>query len=278
MLDGLNILMPESRELDLFAGMLEAQGAQVLRCPLVRISNLDDTTEIESWIEKAIAGTFSDIIWLTGEGLRRLIPVAAMMKRRDEFVSALARTRNITRGPKPAQALRELGLAPGLAARTPTSQGVLDTLASENLSGRAIGVQMYPGDGAMPLLAELHARGAKAWPIAPYRYASAAETADVAKIIRHLSEGHVGLVVFTATPQIDRLFQVAHETGLEKELSGGLARTPLAAIGPVVEAALRLRGFHAVLQPENNFHLKPLVRAILAWKTGGAQAGKKPAS
>jgi uroporphyrinogen-III synthase len=265
-LRGLKILVPESRELDLFARMLEGEGAVALRCPLVRILDVENTAEAEIWIEQAIASTFTDIVWLTGEGLRRLIPIAEKMKRREDFVAALARARNITRGPKPARALRELGLVAGLAAVTPTSQGILDVLAGEELSARAIGIQLYPGEGATTLPAGLLAKGAKVWAITPYRYASDAETADVEKIIRSLANGEIGLVVFTATPQVERLFQVARETGLEEQLAVALRRTPLAAIGPVVEDTLRLHGFAAALRPEGSFHLKPLVRAIQAWR------------
>ena len=265
-LSGLKILVPESRELDLFARMLEDEGAAALRCPLVRILDLEDTAPAEAWIGCVIAGTFADIIWLTGEGLRRLIAVAEKMKRRDEFVAALARTRNITRGPKPARALRELGLAPGLAAATPTSQGILDALAAEDLSGRGIGVQIYPGEGTEALLTQLRARGGIAQPVTPYRYASDTETADVEKIIHLLADGRIGLVVFTATPQIERLFQVARNAGLAAQLSAGLSLTPLAAIGPVVEDTLRTHGFAAALRPQTSFHLKPLVRAICAWR------------
>jgi uroporphyrinogen-III synthase len=265
-LDNLNILVPESRELDLFARMLEAEGATTLRCPLVRILDLEDTAEAEIWIEQAIAGRFTDIIWLTGEGLRRLMPVAEKMKRREDFVAALGGVRNITRGPKPARALRELGLAPGLGVATPTSQGILDSLAGENLDGRSIGVQLYPGEGAILLPSGLQARGAKVWAVTPYRYASDADAADVESIIRRLAEGNIGLVVFTATPQVERLFQVARETGLEEQLAVALQRTPLAAVGPVVEATLRQHGLAPLLQPESSFHLKPLVRAIQAWR------------
>jgi len=265
-LTDLNILVPESRELDLFTRMLEAEGAATLRCPLVRILDLDDTTDAEAWIEQAIAGTFADLVWLTGEGLRRLIPVAEKINLRTEFIAALARARNITRGPKPARALRELGLAPGLAAATPTSQGVLDALTGENLSGRAVGVQLYPGDGAMVLPAGLQARGAKVRCVTPYRYASDAETADVEQIIRRLAANEVGLVVFTATPQVERLFQVARETKLEDALAAALRRTPIAVIGPVVEDTLRLHGLASAVGPDGSFHLKPLVRAICAWK------------
>ena len=86
-----------------------------MRCPLVQILDLDDVAEAEAWIERLIAGAFQDVIWLTHEGLRRLLPIAERNGRR-AFVEALGRSRMITRGPKPARALRELGLRVGLAA------------------------------------------------------------------------------------------------------------------------------------------------------------------
>jgi uroporphyrinogen-III synthase len=265
-LTDLDILLPESRELDLFAGMLEAQGARVARCPLVKILDLEETAEAETWIEAVIAGRVTDIIWLTGEGLRRLLPIARHGGKEEDLIAALGRVRHITRGPKPARALRELGLAPGLAAATPTSQGVLDALAAEDLAGRSIGVQLYPGDRAMPLVAALHARGAIAWPVTPYRYADEIEEAGVVQAIRGLAAGKFGLIVFTATPQIERLFEVARQNGREDELRAALARVPVAAMGPVVEETLCLYGITPTLQPQGSFHLKPLVRAIMAWR------------
>ena len=145
-LSGMRILVPESRELDLFAAMLEAEGAQALRCPLVHILDLEDMHEAQGWITRLVAGEYQDVIWLTGEGLRRLLAIADRCDCRAPFIKALGLVRNITRGPKPARALRELGLAANLAAPAPTSQGVRDALAGEDIAGRAIGVQLYPGD------------------------------------------------------------------------------------------------------------------------------------
>ena len=265
-LAGLNILVPESRELDLFSTMLEAEGAAVLRCPLVQILDLEDTRDAEAWIAEAIAGRFDDIIWLTGEGLRRLLPVARRMGRQRAFIAALGWARNITRGPKPARALRELGLAPGLVPAAPTSQGILEVLVPHDIAGRNIGVQLYPGDGGLTLLTALQARGAHAWPVTPYRYAPEADSAEVTNAIRALIAGAIGLVIFTATPQVERLFQVARDGGLEAKLRMALDRTPVAAIGPVVEQALRLQGIAPALRPDSSFHLKPLLRAVAAWR------------
>jgi uroporphyrinogen-III synthase len=133
-LDGLTILVPESRELDLFAGMLEAQGATALRCPLVQIADLDDTTEAVRWIDIMIAAPFDFTVFLTGEGVRKLLSLSG--ERRDALIKALGKTQTITRGPKPARALREIGLLPTIAAAAPTSQSVLESLEKERLPAK----------------------------------------------------------------------------------------------------------------------------------------------
>lgn len=263
-LDGLRILVPESRELDLFASMLEVEGASALRCPLVRILDLEDTTDAAAWLARLVRGEFQDAIWLTGEGLRRLLAIAEQRGSRAAFVDALAHVRSVTRGPKPARALRELGLAPGLAASVPTSQGICDALAGEDIAARIIGVQLYPGDGANALLARLRDRGAILFPVTPYRYASETDAGQVAAMIRKLAAGEIDMIAFTSSPQIDRLEEVARESGLAQHLQDGLARVTVAAIGPVVEDALRRRGVLRILRPPSTFHLKPLVRTIAA--------------
>ena len=118
-LDRLTILIPETRELDLFAGMLESEGATTLRCPLVQSLDPEDLTETDKWINRCIAGAFDDLILLTGEGLRRLLALSG--PRRELLIAALGRLRTVTRGPKPARVLREIASknrAIGLSAPT----------------------------------------------------------------------------------------------------------------------------------------------------------------
>jgi uroporphyrinogen-III synthase len=259
-LQGMRILVPESRELDLFATMLGAEGAVALRCPMVRILPLHDAADASLWIDRCRDGAFDELILLTGEGLRHLLEIAG--DRRDSFIAALRRLRITVRGPKPTRALRELGLSPDVTAPVPTSEGVLDTYGDGDLSGRRIGVQLYPGEGGERMVAALRRRGAEIFTVTPYRYASEAETAEVAGYIHRLAAGEVDVVAFTASLQIERLMWVAKECGLEAELKAGLARTPIASIGPVVQAALQKYGLDAAVQPETSYHLKPLVRAI----------------
>lgn len=263
-LAGLAVLVPESRELDLFATLLAAEGAIPVRCPLVKIADLEDTTEADRWIERMIAEPFDFTVLLTGEGLRKLRVLAGPRER--ALIGALGKTRLVVRGPKPIRALREIGLTPSLQAAQPTSAGVLETLEKERLKNRRIGAQLYPGDGARFLVDALTAHGAEVFPVTPYRYATGIEDAAVADTIRALADGKFGLVAFTASAQLDRLFTVAREAGLMPQLTAGLARTPIAAVGPVMEKALADHGLRSVVQPAINFHLKPLVRAIITWR------------
>jgi uroporphyrinogen-III synthase len=127
-------------------------------------------------------------------------------------------------------------------------------------------VQLYPGGGALPLVEALRAHGAEVFAVTPYRYTTDIEDAAVITVIRDMADGKFGLIAFTASAQIERLFAVARETGLAKELQAGLARTPIAAVGPVMEQALQAHGLKSVVHPQASFHLKPLVRAIAAWR------------
>ncbi len=263
-LQGRRIVVPESRELDLFAGMLEAQGAETLRCPMVTILDAADPAPVAEWLDRMAAGSFDDLILLTGEGLRRLLALARRTGKEADIVAALKRLRTITRGPKPARVLRELGLAPGIAAAEPTTAGVIASLSAEKLAGRKIGVQLYPGNPNDALLDFLRGAGALPDPVLPYRYASDAETDRVEAIIRALDEGKVDAIAFTSSPQVERLKQVAADRGLAKELGSGLGRTQIAAVGPVVAAAIEALGGKVAAMPQASFHMKPLVNAIIA--------------
>ena len=130
-LAGRRIALVEHRELDRLGHMLEELGAETLRCPLVAIADTPDPAPVRAWIERAIAKPFDDLVLMTGEGLRRLRGAAERAGLETGFRDALGRMRTITRGPKPARALREIGLSPGLRAATPTTDGVIAALSQE---------------------------------------------------------------------------------------------------------------------------------------------------
>jgi uroporphyrinogen-III synthase len=259
-LAGRTFALPESREIEVFAALLERRGARVIRCPLIAIRDAPDPAPVLEWSRRLAAGGFDDLILLTGEGLRRILSCLARHEPtlKPQFVAALARARKITRGPKPAKALRELGLKPQIAAEQPTTAGVIESLRSLDLRRRRFGVQLYGTEPNRPLIDFLESAGAAVSTVAPYVYADAADEQAVRNLIGQLSAGEVDAIAFTSSAQIERLIAVDSAASVRK----ALANTLVAAVGPVVAGTLRRHGIDAQLIPEESFFLKPLTSAL----------------
>jgi uroporphyrinogen-III synthase len=267
---GRTIAVPESREIEVFAGLLERRGARVIRCPLVAIRDAPDPAPVLQWSRRLAAGAFDDLILLTGEGLRRILSCIEGHEPalRAPLIEHLGRMRKITRGPKPAKVLRELGLKAELAAEQPTTDGMIATLRRLDLQGRHVAVQLYGTEPNRPLVDFLAGAGAKVSTVAPYVYADAADGHAVRNLATQLAAGRIDAIAFTSSAQIDRLIAVVTEEGAR----AALANTLVAAVGPVVSDKLRRHGIDARLMPEESFFLKPLTSALEEALGEGRQA------
>ncbi len=250
------IAVPEARELDLFSALLERRGARVLRVPLVAILDAPDPEPVLAWLQQFCDGSCDDLILLTGEGLRRLLACLARWQPslRAQFLQRLAQVRTITRGPKPARALRELGLAPAIEASAPTTDGVIASLADLDLSARRVGLQLYGSEPNLKLQDFLRGKRAQVHTVAPYVYASAIDDAAVLALLEQLHAASVDAIAFTSKAQIERLFAVAPAA----RVCAALANTQVAVVGPVVAEALRARGVRIDGMPQSSWSMKPL--------------------
>lgn len=258
-LRGRTIAVAESRELEVFATLLERRGARVLRYPLVTILDAPDPAPVRAWLRDFAAGGCDDLILLTGEGLRRLL---ACLRRHEPqlesaFLAALAAARKLTRGPKPARALRELGLEPQLVAQAPTTAGVIATLATLDLAGRRVGVQLY-GEPNPGLVGFLESAGARPLPVAPYAYAAASDAAQVRELLQRMRAGAVDAIAFTSKAQVERLFNDEPADTVR----AALGNVAVAAVGPVVAAALAAHGVDAGAMPGRAWFMKPLAAEL----------------
>src|SRR5260370_20275446 len=204
LLAGRRIVVPEMRELDVLAQMLERQGATAIRCPLVSIHDTPDEAPVVAWLRRFTEHPPDDLILMTGEGLQRFVGFARRAGMEEAFRALLGKLRMITRGPKPVRRLRELGLDADLAAEPPTSEGIVAALQGQDLSGRRIAVQLYPDLRTSALLDFLEQNGAKADTVLCYVYGSQTEDARVVEIIDEMAEGRVDLITVTSSPHVRR--------------------------------------------------------------------------
>ena len=132
-LQGKTIAVPEMRELEVFSALLERRGANVLRCPLVSIYDSPHSAQVLAFAVNLAEGGFDDFVLITGEGLTRILSCIDKYEPalRPRFIAGLGKLRTITRGPKPARALRVIGLKPGIEATEPTTDGVIRAMSTQ---------------------------------------------------------------------------------------------------------------------------------------------------
>ena len=256
------VALPETRQLNVLAELLERRGASVVRCPMVAILDSPDADSVVGWIRRFIDDPMDLLIIYTGEGVERLLKFAARAELKDEFIAALARTHKLARGPKPGRALRKVNLKPEIVASAPTTDGVIETLNSLSLENARVGVQLYGRDPNDTLMNYLTPRSGTVDCVAPYVYASEVDDVQVTDLIGRMSAGEIDAIAFTSKSQVDRLRKLARRSGLGQALDTALAEMTVAAIGPVVAEQLRGVGVRVDVMPQKAWFMKPLVTEL----------------
>ncbi|MBR0856627.1 uroporphyrinogen-III synthase [Bradyrhizobium liaoningense] len=271
-LNGTRILILETREEAQFSKLLAEQGAEVVQCPMFTIHDAPDPAPVEAWIRRAIDKPFDDLVLMTGEGLRRIMKLAAVRGLDQALVAALAKSRKFTRGPKPGKALREVGLEAQQTTEKPTTEGVIEMLGKLDLKGHRLGLQLYPDKDHGALTGALAAQGAEIDSVLPYVYDSKAADANIVAAIDDMAQGRIDCIALTNLGQVRRLIEAAKAHGSEARLRAGLERTLIASVGPAVSGELAAHGLRTDVTPaEDAYFMRPLISAMAA-----ALAEKRP--
>jgi uroporphyrinogen-III synthase len=259
-LKGKRIAVPEMRELEVFSGLLERRGAEVLRCPLVTIYDTPHSAAVLAFAVQVAEGDFDDFILITGEGLTRILSCINKYEPalQERFIEGLGKLRTITRGPKPARVLRQLGLKANVEAKSPTTPGVIEVLKTLDMRDRRVALQLYGNDPNMSLQTFLKGSGAQLSTVAPYVYGNAADAATVTALLERMAAGEVDAIAFTSKLQIERLVSEQPAALVKRALNN----TKIAAVGPIVAEAIRSFGFEVSSSPEHSWFMKPLVVAL----------------
>jgi len=264
-LNGYRILILETREEAQFSRLLTEQGADVLQCPMFTIHDAPNSKPIEAWICRFVEKPCDDLVLMTGEGLRRLMKVAQRIDVERDFIAAVGAARKFARGPKPGRALREIGLEPQATTAKPTSEGIAELLSRVDLRGHRVGLQLYPDKDHSALIGAITAQGAEVDTVLPYVYDAQAADANIVAAVDEMAQGRIDAIALTSSGQVRRLIDVAQAHGCEARLRDGLARTPIASVGPVVSDELKSHGLRTDIYPANGaFFMKPLISAIAA--------------
>ncbi len=252
--NGLRVLSFESRRAQEIAQLIRNNGGAAIVAPSTREVQTPNEEE-RKLIQGLLNNEFDAIIFMTGVGSRALVQAAEAVCTREEFLTALTRTRVVVRGPKPAAAMREFNVPVTLAVPEPNTWREIVKALDENqeripLKGRRIAIQEH-GEPSPELYNALRDRGADLVPVRVYRWELPEDTGPLKDAIRNLTDNKIDVVLFTSSVQFVHASRVAAEMGVAQQFADALSQAVVASIGPISSETLRENDVRVDLEPSH---------------------------
>jgi nitrite reductase (NADH) large subunit len=231
---GARVAIPGSADFNAVSRMIRLAGARLHRFDID--SAEPGARPLESWIIELFEGGFDDVVFFTAQGVRLIVEFARQLDREAEAVSALKAARKIALGPKVASALREIGLKSDVTSASSSAESLLASVANVDVHGRVIGLASLAPDTR--ITETLERRGAT------LRLLSRTNVSDAAAVELFELTVSRGLdaLVFSASAQVERLWDVACVRGATAELRAALTKMRVTFIGAGTELALKQHG------------------------------------
>jgi uroporphyrinogen-III synthase len=254
LLDGVRVATTENRYPEQLARLLEREGATVYSCPLLRETPVEHVGNARQFIELCETSRVDFIVFYTGVGIEFLF-------RAQNKPDVIARSQIVARGPKAVNGLKKFGIRDFITADTPTTEGILKTLAREGVQGKSVLVQLYGQDNS-ELRQGLESMGATVTGISLYHYEQASDTEAVSELVHRITHGEIDAITFTNGPQARFLLKEAMSLGNgEQLLKHFKKRIVVASIGEVTSRALQEIGIEPHVTPEDP-KMGPMVKAL----------------
>ena len=211
--EGLCVLALESRRAREIAKLIANLGGVPIVAPSVREVPLESNQEALEFARRLAAGEVDMIIFTTGVGVKALASAVEKVCPRDELSRYLNGVVVVARGPKPAVALRELGVSISLTVPEPNTWRDLLALLDQSkntfpVAGRRVAVQEY-GVTNPELSAGLQERGAIVTLVNVYQWALPEDLGPLERAVESIISGDVHVLLVASSVQIRHLFEVA---------------------------------------------------------------------
>lgn len=251
-LEGARVALLQGRRSDELADLVRRHGGVPVSVAAVREAAVDARADVASFIDRLTAGEFAIVIFLTGAGVNTLFDEARRLGREDELMRALGAAMLVTRGPKPAAALKPAGLVSALRVHEPfTTAELLAAMDQIPLAGIPVALVHY-GERNDALAGALIGRGARLAELCLYEWLLPEDLAPIQAMVRALIAGELDAIAFTSQVQARNLFMVAADLGLADALRRALnERVVVASVGPTCATALAELGVPPDIVPEH---------------------------
>ncbi|MBH0177388.1 MAG: uroporphyrinogen-III synthase [Nitrospira sp.] len=232
--------------------LIERHGGQPLVVPVLREVSLEDNAVVQECGVRLMAGRIDLLVLLTGVGTTALFDLLKTRYPWPSILTALNQTTMIVRGPKPAAALKAVGLQAALTVPEPnTWVDLISTLDGyRSVKGLRVVVQEY-GTSNPDLLRALEQRGAEVFAVPIYRWALPEDLGPIRRALDEIIAGRVRVMLITNAAQADHVMQVLELDGKVEPFRSALTNVVVASIGPTVSERLRQHNWPIDFEPSH---------------------------
>ncbi|NND99897.1 MAG: uroporphyrinogen decarboxylase [Pirellulaceae bacterium] len=249
---GLAVAALESRRAEDMARMITKHGGVAHVSASMREVPIDPNRGAIDFAYRVMTGQIHVVVLMTGVGFRYLLRAIEPHVDRQRFLDSLSDIITVCRGPKPAAALREVGLTATHRVPEPnTWRELLQTIdAHVPIANQVVGVQEY-GVSNASLVAGLEARGASVEPVRVYGWEFPEQVEPLKENVRALASGKRDILLLTSAHQIVNMLRIAEQMELVDQLRAGLSNTVIASIGPTTSQMLQECDLHVDMEPSH---------------------------
>jgi uroporphyrinogen-III synthase len=246
----LRVLTLESRRSDLVEKLIMEQGGECFNAPSVRERPLEANPQVIQFAKELIGGHYDMVIFTTGVGTRYLVETLTASGLMEPFLDALKRVPIVSRGPKPAAVLNNMGLSVLVNVPEPnTWREVLD--ATARFKPRSVAVQEY-GTPNPELITVLRERGATVTPVTIYRWDLPEDLAPLEQAVQRICDRWCHAVIFLSSVQLTNLLRIAERAAMREAVLLAFRRDIVTvSIGPVMTDALIREGLRPDFAPKH---------------------------
>ncbi|GGS23047.1 uroporphyrinogen-III synthase [Deinococcus knuensis] len=271
---GLNVLSLESRRSEEMHTLIRKYGGAPQVAPSMREMKLDLSAPLSQFERDLSAGDIHAVACLTGVGTRMFLKELAA--RDPQHLETLRGVPFVSRGSKPAQALKAFGLSSTVVPKPSTWHEVQEHLIATLERGQHAVILEYGEAVPTAMLRELGYAGIRVTSVPVYRCAFPQDTAPLARAVRDVILGGPDILLLSSGTQILHFLKYAEKLNLLEEARAGLNRMVVVSIGPACSEAAADLGLRIDLEA-NPHKMGILVRtaaehgpAILAARLGRA--------
>jgi len=245
--------------------LIKQYGGKPYFVPAIAIKAASDLSAVESFIAELAKEKIDYVIFMSVNGIRYLLSSAENLGLKAQLEQSLEKTVTMAVGPKTAQELRNHNIPVGLVPAKYSSEGIIECLRQNVVSGKSIYIPRTRG--ATPDLAKsLRSMGGKVQEVYVYESMLPNNKDLKERFLQDLIDGKIDAIIYGSSLSAKNLFKMLRELISKEKLRDIMnSKLTIVAIGPVTAETLSEMGLRVDIMPDKYTFEETLIKLAHHW-------------